>query len=402
MLYGLRGLVVIRVGMMLSFDSAWLGGVNYFRNLLTAVYTLPINEREIEFIVFVPCSINQDKLLEFPQVKFVKTKILDKYSFLWMVRKIALRLFSKDFLLESLLDTHKIQVLSHSVPLSKASKIKTISWIPDFQHIHLPNFFSESELLRRDKEFNNFCQYSNKVVVSSYDALKDLHQFSSLSKDKSAVLRFAVLPNVNHQGLQTLDDLKIKYSFSTAYFLLPNQFWIHKNHQVVIKALSILKKQGLSVLVIATGNTVDFRQPNHFLELIALIEDLNVGDCFKVLGTVPLNDLQALMRHANAIINPSIFEGWSTTVEEAKSLGKKIFLSNIPVHIEQNPVNGLYFNPNDADALAQYLKQCWNIESALLLDIENSFSNAMERYVQFARQYQKIVTHTIANETSKG
>lgn len=46
---------------------------------------------------------------------------------------------------------------------------------------------------------------------------------------------------------------------------------------------------------------------------------------------------RTLMKHAIAIINPSLFEGGSTTVEEAKSLLKVIILSGIPVHREQNP-----------------------------------------------------------------
>ncbi len=38
---------------------------------------------------------------------------------------------------------------------------------------------------------------------------------------------------------------------------------------------------------------------------------------------------------STALINPSQFEGWSTTVEEAKSLGVKMLLSDLEVHKEQ-------------------------------------------------------------------
>ena len=71
---------------------------------------------------------------------------------------------------------------------------------------------------------------------------------------------------------------------------------------------------------------------------------------FRPLGVVPYRDMLGLMRHAVAVINPSLFEGWSTSVEEAKSMGKAVVLSDIPVHREQAPGRGLFFDPRDPDA----------------------------------------------------
>jgi glycosyltransferase involved in cell wall biosynthesis len=62
------------------------------------------------------------------------------------------------------------------------------------------------------------------------------------------------------------------------------------------------------------------------------------------------------MRYAVAFINPSLFEGWSTSVEESKSMGKRILLSDIPVHREQAPELGIYFNPEDAEDLALQMR----------------------------------------------
>ena len=73
------------------------------------------------------------------------------------------------------------------------------------------------------------------------------------------------------------------------------------------------------------------------------------------MGIVPYNDLISLMYHSIAIINPSKFEGRSSTVEQAKSLGKKVILSNINIHKEQNPDRGIYFNEDDNKKLADIL-----------------------------------------------
>ena len=62
------------------------------------------------------------------------------------------------------------------------------------------------------------------------------------------------------------------------------------------------------------------------------------------------------MRASDAVLNPSLFEGWSTTVEEAKSLGKRVVLSDIPVHREQAPAGAVYFPPRNPKALADVLR----------------------------------------------
>ena len=63
----------------------------------------------------------------------------------------------------------------------------------------------------------------------------------------------------------------------------------------------------------------------------------------------------SLMYHSLAVINPSKFEGRSSTVEQAKSLGKKIILSNINIHKEQNPKYAKYFRAEDFKKLSSIL-----------------------------------------------
>jgi hypothetical protein len=61
------------------------------------------------------------------------------------------------------------------------------------------------------------------------------------------------------------------------------------------------------------------------------------------------------MRGAVGILNPSLFEGWSTTVEECKSMGKRVLLSDIAVHREQAPGRAIYFDPYNANELADHI-----------------------------------------------
>ena len=53
-----------------------------------------------------------------------------------------------------------------------------------------------------------------------------------------------------------------------------------------------------------------------------------------------------------ALLQPSLYEGWSTLVEEAKALSKFIVLSDLPVHREQINKNVAFFDPHNANELA--------------------------------------------------
>jgi glycosyltransferase involved in cell wall biosynthesis len=61
------------------------------------------------------------------------------------------------------------------------------------------------------------------------------------------------------------------------------------------------------------------------------------------------------MRRACAVIQPSLFEGWSTVIEDARMLGRPLIVSDIPVHREQIETSGTFFEPTNPLSLAHAL-----------------------------------------------
>jgi glycosyltransferase involved in cell wall biosynthesis len=141
---------------------------------------------------------------------------------------------------------------------------------------------------------------------------------------------------------------------------LPNQYWLHKNHRLVIDALHVLRRQGRPApLVISTGKTQDLRDPTAFDSFRAALAEYGVAEDYWVLGVIDRQHMLVLMSHSMAVLNPSRFEGWSTTVEEAKALGKTLLVSDIAVHREQvqGRRDAKLFGTDDAPALAEHLAQ---------------------------------------------
>ncbi len=378
----------IKVAFVLD-DNLWQGGRSYLRNLLAAIRSTP--DVDITPIIFAGSRAG-DLSREFPGVFIIRTPILDPNSRGSIMRKAIRKMTSKDILMRRFLSKQDISVLSHSGHIGGRTAIRTVGWIPDFQHVHLPEFFSPAEVRQRDRMYMDICAHCDRVIVSSECAGKDLERFAPHYVHKAAVLKFVASP-APIEDAACLTDLQGLYNFDGPYFLLPNQFWVHKNHRVVIRALQILNHHGRKVKVLATGATNDYRHPTYFSSLMDYVKECGVMENFRVLGSVPFDHLIGLMQHAVAFINPSEFEGWSTTVEEAKSMGKQIILSDIAVHQEQAPEHGIFFPPANSDALAQaMLTALKGFDEKVDLDMqEKARTHFPARQISFGETYLRIV-----------
>jgi hypothetical protein len=380
---------VIRVGFVLG-QVGWVGGVNYFRNLFSAIQSMP--KGKIQPVIFTGMEADVSAFEGLAEV--VRTPMFDRKTIQWWISTFLSRVFPRrNFILYSILKKNKIDLLSHSCPLWKGCAIPSIGWIPDFQHVHLPQFFSKKECTTRDREFANVINSSSAVILSSEDALKDLTEFKKNNKTSTYILRFVSRLHPKLSELPSRKELMEKYNLNRPWFHIPNQFWAHKNHKIVVEALHLLKVQGNCPLVIATGSTTDYRNPDYFPSLMKLVSDYDLHDDFRAVGMLPYTDVVALMRYSLAVINPSLFEGWSTSVEESKAMGKMVLLSDIAVHREQSPVHSYYFDVNDYAGLANYLnifsKDC--DESLDTLRQDNAEFDRIANGIAFAKQYEMIV-----------
>ncbi len=256
--------------------------------------------------------------------------------------------------MNSLLHRLRVQVLSHSPHLGPGSSIPVVGWIPDFQYEHLPDLTPPDKIIFLKRFHRELSRYARLVVVSSETAKQDLGQFIPEAMEKGRVMHFVAV-SMGCPNPTPISELERKYRFSGPFFHLPNQFWAHKNHGVVIQALSRIPSQSDRPLVLATGKTRDIRDPGYFDRLMEMARTSGVAAHFRSLGTVPFPDLVGMMSASTAVLNPSKFEGWSTSVEEAKFLGKPLILSDIPVHREQVPTGGRFFPQDSPDQLAQHL-----------------------------------------------
>jgi len=185
------------------------------------------------------------------------------------------------------------------------------------------------------------------------------------------------------------DDIEFlckEYDITRPYFIVSNQFYKHKNHLVVYEAMHLLKAEYPDFQVVFTGKEEDYRNPAYITSLRQLVDTHQLTHQVRSLGVIPRAHQLGLMKQALAVIQPSKFEGWSTVVEDAKSLQKQILLSHIPVHVEQMGDDAYYF---DADA-AEELKALMHGFLTQRLESKPVFENYQERIKIFAASFIAI------------
>jgi glycosyltransferase involved in cell wall biosynthesis len=347
------------------FDAPieYSGGLNYIKNLLYAVSM--VNDGNVQAYVFFPQNMPDRVEKEFAQyATVVRTRLLERGTIPWFFHRVMYRLLGTMAMATALMKRHKIDVVSHIWFVYKGkAPFRLISWIPDFQYLHLPELFPTLDQQEETRRYQAIIAQSDANILSSFNALEDFKRIApAAAVERAKVIQFVSQPRAaSGKSDVTLERLHTKYGFTGKYFFLPNQFWAHKNHMVVLQALKKAKEQGENMLVICTGTLVDYRFKDtpYVDSLKDYIAEHQLQDNIRILGLIDYDEVLFLMKHAVAVLNPSRFEGWSSSVEEAKSAGKPILLSRIDVHVEQNPEHGAYFDPDDAGELARLMVETW-------------------------------------------
>ena len=119
------------------------------------------------------------------------------------------------------------------------------------------------------------------------------------------------------------------------------------------------------------------------------IKENNLKNNFKYLGLVPYLDTMSLIYYSSAVINPSFFEGWSSTVEQANAYNKILILSNIDVHKGRDQIKQFFFNPRNINSLKKILLN-FNASKKNIKIIKNKKINFKVKLNKYTEDYLKI------------
>lgn len=239
-------------------------------------------------------------------------------------------------------------------PPSRDIGMPVVGYIYDFQHLHLPGFFTATERAMRDLAFFRLIEKTSCVIVNSQSVVRDKEDQYGLVGAKLVALPYFTTEISDEVSRGDFKELHHKYGISEPYFIVCNQLWRHKDHITVLRAFAKCRDSGLKVQMVFTGALNDPRFPNYLDEIQEIVVELGIQPFTKILGHIPKLDQLRLMFKGAALIQPSLFEGGrgGGSVGEAISMNLPVLCSALAPNLEIDMGEIAYFSAGDFEKLA--------------------------------------------------
>lgn len=355
------------------------GIVIYIQNIIKSLKLLDDHLRPHLIIIYSKASpLDEIKEIDYPYIEFYHYKPIHRNFFKLAINKLSKSIF-KTYLIKRYSFPKNIHLLYPYFECEETLYFKNrLYWKPDFQEQYFPQYVSKNEFDFVKSEMQKIAANANyTLVLSSQNAMDDYRTFFSPTLNTTKLLRFiSLLPDISNQDVPRI--LK-KYNITKPYFLVANQFWPHKNHMVILEAMKQLFEAGFDFQIVMTGKKSTYRDKKYLINMEKYILINGLQKNVKMTSFISREDQLVLMKNSMSVIQPSLFEGWSTVIEDCKAMNQFVIASDLAVNIEQIKENCLFFDRNDSKELASKMKQA--LEGKLDRKIVDYNVN-IERYKQ--------------------
>jgi len=244
----------------------------------------------------------------------------------------------------------------------KDLSLPVFCYLFDCQHKYFPDLFSDEEIKNRDLYFKSMLNSYSRVLVNAISVKDDLIKFYNANPEHIYTLPFTPKLDINY--LVNNEKIIEKYKLPKRFFMISNQFWVHKNFETAYHALAELIKDDnyKDVKLICTGKMEDYRMPDYINDLQKMRIDLQLDNQIINLGFIPKTDQIEIMKKSIALVQPTLFEGGpgGGSVWDALSLGIPSIMSDIVTNKEIKNELAIFFQTKNSDDLASKMKEVIN------------------------------------------
>lgn len=184
-------------------------------------------------------------------------------------------------------------------------------------------------------------RHTDTLFAISGQTARDLQQMLHLPADRIVVAP----PGIDQPAEDDRQPIR-----NRPYFLFVGGPNPNKNLAVLLEAMAICRVLPEELVIV--GHWL----PKQTAVTQDRVQTLGLADRVRHLGFVPAAELWALMKHATALVIPSVDEGFGLPVGEGLAAGTVVVHSRIPVLEETSAGAALTFDPRSADELATCLR----------------------------------------------
>ena len=241
------------------------------------------------------------------------------------------------------------------------------------------------------KKYNSIMHKGNALIANSNYTAENINKIYKIDKDKIDIIPRGVnTENFKASNFSDEEKINIKkewkvFDQNKIILLLPARLTRWKGHEVVIKAIGLLKKEEFfkNIICLFAGNQKGSER--YIQNLKETIASLSLDDKIKLIGQV--ENMPLAYQASNIILSPSIQpEPFGRIPIEAQASGKIIISSNAGAVKETiksgQDSTGFKVKPNNSEELAHQIKlvikmkdeDLQEIKKRAILNVKNNFS----------------------------
>lgn len=185
-----------------------------------------------------------------------------------------------------------------------------------------------------------------RIIAVSDATKKEIIDHLPMSKDKISVIYEGVDTSV-HAGISEKPPVK------PPYYLYVGNAYPHKNLVRLLEAYGLfLQKVGQEIPLVFVG-----KEDYFYKQLQVTAQNMFVDQTIQFLKNVDDKQLASLYKNANALVVPSLMEGFGLPILEAMVNHCNVLASDIPAFREIGKDAIMYFNPQSPESIAKALEK---------------------------------------------
>lgn len=368
-----------------DFDPKEGGGYTFEFNFLQKLLGLQTKHK-----FYVYCLSKDIPFKDSKCVKFIKLSSQNTHErvLFWKIRK-------KNGLLKHFIKEDNIDILYTMSPEYIDIDCPTVITIWDYGHKDIPYFpevSAEGSYKGREISYRHIIGRASRIIVGNEDAKFKTCRYFNVLEDKVIT---NPLPTPDYVYTSVQDDSIISELglASGEYIFYPAQFWAHKNHIRIIKALKILKERGLNLKVVFSG-----ADKGNLSYLKQKVKEYHLEENVIFAGFISKEQVISLYKNALALVYASLLGPDNLPPLEAMALECPVIVSDITGHRIQLKNACVFFDPFDENTLANEIvnvKQ-YGYDKALIkagkeLALDYSTENYMKKTMSVFEELEPIL-----------
>ncbi len=224
--------------------------------------------------------------------------------------------------------------------------------VPDLLHEFHPEFFTPDILEWRHEHYGRTVANADIVFTLSEDAKGSIVERYGVAADKVVVVSLDVDPEFRSApGAEQRRAFEALH-LPAEYLYYPANYWPHKNHENLLRAMIELAAGYPSLHLVLTG-----AQSTGEGRVRAVVASMGLEEKVRILGYQDRSVLPEIYRNARALVFPSLFEGFGIPILEAFHCGTPVVTSGSGSCPEIAGAGALVVDASDSSALAAAISE---------------------------------------------